>query len=62
MAWKSCFEEYRVQSELGVEQRHVAKHGHKLIDANMSLAEMLVAVGQRIRTAVAAECPAGSDL
>lgn len=43
---QSCFEKYRVQSELSVEKWHVAKHAHQLVHADMPLAEVLIVTGQ----------------
>lgn len=55
-------EQHRVHAELCVEQRHVAIHFYKEVDALMALVEVGVIVRERLGTAGAAEGPAGGHL
>lgn len=55
-------EQHRVHAELCVEQRHVAVHLDKEVDALVALMEVGVVVRQRLGAAGAAEGPAGGHL
>lgn len=55
-------EQHGVHAELRVQQRHVAVHLDKEVDALVALVEMRVVVRQSLRAAGAAEGPTGSHL
>lgn len=59
---KPGLEEDRIHTELGVQQRHVAIHFDKEVDAFVSLMEVRVIMRKGLRTARAAESPARSHL
>lgn len=55
-------EEYRVHSELSVQQRHVSVDFHEEVDALVALVEVRIVVWQSLRTSGTAEGPAWRHL
>ena len=62
VARQPSFEEYRVDTELCVEQRHVTIETSQELHADMTLLEVCVDGGERIRATGTTECPTRRDL
>ena len=62
VAGETGFKEDRVQSELGVQERHVAIEMSELFHTDVSLQEVSVVRGEGIRATRASECPTRSYL
>ena len=62
VARQPSFEEYRVDAELCVEQRHVTIETGQELHADVTLLEVRVDGGERIRATRTTECPTRRDL
>ena len=62
VARETGLEENGIDSELGVEEGHVTIETGQMLHTNMSLMEMSVVSGERIRATGAPECPTRSHL
>jgi len=59
VVWDTSLEENGVRPVLGVQQRRIAEHPAKEVDALMPLLEVSIVLAERNRTAGAAERPPG---